>query len=35
MFLNFDNGVIPASIDVIAKEINLSYKEQGYIGGLV
>lgn len=34
-FLNYDTGVIPASLLEIMKEINLDYKEQALIGSLV
>lgn len=34
-FLNYDTGVIPASLLEIEKEIQLSYKEQALIGSLV
>lgn len=34
-FLNYDTGVIPASLLEIEKEIKLSYKEQALIGSLV
>lgn len=34
-FLNYDTGVLPASLLEIEKEIKLSYKEQALIGSLV
>lgn len=34
-FLNYDTGVIPASLLTIEKEIHLTYKEQALIGSLV
>ena len=34
-FLNYDTGVIPASLLEIEKEIKLTYKEQALIGSLV
>ena len=35
LFLNYDTGVIPASLIEITKEINLDYSEQALIGSLV
>ena len=35
LFLNYDTGVIPASLLEIIKEINLDYKEQALLGSLV
>ena len=35
LFLNYDTGVIPASLLEIVKEINLDYKEQALLGSLV
>ena len=35
LFLNYDTGVIPASLIKITNEINLDYSEQAYIGSLV
>ena len=35
LFLNYDTGVIPASLIDITKEINLDYSEQALIGSLV
>jgi MFS family permease len=35
MFLNYDTGVIPASLLEIIKEIDLDFKEQALIGSLV
>ena len=35
IFLNYDTGVIPASLLEIEKEIHLTYKEQALIGSLV
>ena len=35
LFLNYDTGVIPASLIQITKEINLVYSEQALIGSLV
>ena len=35
LFLNFDTGVIPASLVEITKEIELDYSEQALIGSLV
>lgn len=35
LFLNYDTGVIPASLIEINKEINLDFKEQALIGSLV
>jgi len=35
LFLNYDTGVIPASLIQITKEINLDYSEQAMIGSLV
>ena len=34
-FLNYDSGVIPASLLQIIKEIDLDYKEQALLGSLV
>lgn len=34
-FLNYDTGVIPASLLEIEKEVHLTYKEQALIGSLV
>ena len=35
LFLNYDTGVIPASLIEITKEINFDYSEQALIGALV
>ena len=35
LFLNYDSGVIPASLLEIVKEIDLGYKEQALLGSLV
>ena len=35
LFLNYDSGVIPASLLEIVKEIELGYKEQALLGSLV
>jgi MFS family permease len=35
LFLNYDTGVIPASLIEITKEINLDYSEQALLGSLV
>ena len=35
LFLNYDTGVIPASLIQITKEIDLDYSEQALIGSLV
>ena len=35
LFLNYDTGVIPASLIEITKEINFNYSEQALIGSLV
>jgi MFS family permease len=35
LFLNYDTGVIPASLLEILKEIDLDFKEQALIGALV
>jgi len=35
LFLNYDTGVIPASLIEITKEIHLDYSEQALIGSLV
>ena len=35
LFLNYDTGVIPASLIEITKEINFDYSEQALIGSLV
>ena len=35
LFLNYDTGVIPASLLEIIKEIKLDYKEQALLGSLV
>lgn len=35
VFLNYDTGVIPASLLEIIKEVSLDYKEQALIGSLV
>ena len=35
LFLNYDTGVIPASLIQITKEIDLNYSEQALIGSLV
>ena len=35
LFLNYDTGVIPASLIEITREINLDYSEQALIGSLV
>ena len=35
LFLNYDTGVIPASLLEIVKEINFDYKEQALLGSLV
>jgi len=35
LFLNYDTGVIPASLIEITKEISLNYSEQALIGSLV
>ena len=35
LFLNYDTGVIPASLIQITQEINLDYSEQALIGSLV